>query len=196
LLLGAAGIAVLWLAGQEFPFDPPPGLLILVAGAIFVAVTPWRWSPTVGAGLGLFVIIGFLVSSFVSETGFDNITGDRYQWIIHEPLAPAPSWLVELLTPERTVNGSKELKVSTSPAYGRAARRRELERLSQAVEGTRNPARSGDGIPRLRMSSLLSILIRPRESSVPFRRAELGGEYVVELIDVDLAVLEQFARFQ
>ena len=142
------------MAGQEFPFDPPPGLLILVAGAIFVAVTPWRWSPTVGAGLGLFVIIGFLVSSFVSETGFDNITGDRYQWIIHEPLAPASSWLVELLTPERTVNGSKELKVSTSPAYGRAARRRELERLSQAVEGTRNPARSGDGIPRLRMSSL------------------------------------------
>jgi hypothetical protein len=65
-------------------------------------------------------------------------SGVRYRWIIHDPIAPAPSWLVELISPqrERTVNGSKELRVSR--AYGLGALRRELQRLSQAKEGTRN----------------------------------------------------------
>jgi hypothetical protein len=65
-------------------------------------------------------------------------SGVRYRWIIHDRLSPAPSWLVELVGPrrERTVNSSKELTVTT--AYGQAALRRELERLSQAENGTRN----------------------------------------------------------
>jgi hypothetical protein len=65
-------------------------------------------------------------------------SGVRYRWIIHDQLGPAPSWLVDLIGPQRepALNSSKELRVSS--AYGQAALRRELERLSQAENGTRN----------------------------------------------------------
>jgi Bifunctional DNA primase/polymerase, N-terminal len=66
--------------------------------------------------------------------------GQRYRWInpLGEGLYDAPSWLLELLTPQRTVNGSQELRVSNSSAYGRVALRRELKRVSTAQPGTRN----------------------------------------------------------
>ena len=75
LLVGAGGIAILWAAGQDFPFYPPPGIVILVVGALFVALTSWRWTPAVGAGLGLFVAVGFLASGLGGGDGFDNVTG-------------------------------------------------------------------------------------------------------------------------
>jgi hypothetical protein len=62
LVAGAVGIAILWAAGVEFPFYPPPGILILLAGAIFVGLAPWPWTPAVGAFLGLFVTVGFVAS--------------------------------------------------------------------------------------------------------------------------------------
>ena len=62
LVVGAAGIAVLWVSGVEFPVAIPPGLVILLVGALFVGLAPWRWAPSVGAFLGLFVTLGFLVS--------------------------------------------------------------------------------------------------------------------------------------
>jgi hypothetical protein len=62
LTVGASGIAVLWASGVEFPIYPPPGIVILLAGAIFVALAPWRWAPAVGAFLGLFVTVGFVAS--------------------------------------------------------------------------------------------------------------------------------------
>jgi hypothetical protein len=62
LAAGAVGIAILWAAGVEFPIYPPPGIVILLAGAIFVALAPWPWAPGVGAFLGLFVTVGFLIS--------------------------------------------------------------------------------------------------------------------------------------
>jgi hypothetical protein len=65
-------------------------------------------------------------------------SGARYRWIAFDRLAPAPSWFISLMTRERTVNSSKELRVSSSTAYGAAALRRELERLGQAENGTRN----------------------------------------------------------
>jgi hypothetical protein len=71
LLIGAGGIAILWAAGIEFPVAVPPGIVILVVGAVFVALTPWRWAPAVGAFLGLFVIVGWAIS----PTGRDNLTG-------------------------------------------------------------------------------------------------------------------------
>jgi hypothetical protein len=66
--------------------------------------------------------------------------GHRYRWIkpLLEELAPAPAWFLELAAPERTLNSSKELRVSSSSAYGRAALRRELEGVSAAQPGTRN----------------------------------------------------------
>lgn len=71
LVVGAAGIGVLWATGVEFPVAVPPGIIILLAGALFVAFAPWRWSPAVGALLGLFVAVGFAIS----PTGVDNLLG-------------------------------------------------------------------------------------------------------------------------
>ena len=42
LVIGAAGIAVLWASGVEFPVAIPPGLVILLVGALFVGLAPWR----------------------------------------------------------------------------------------------------------------------------------------------------------
>jgi hypothetical protein len=36
LVVGAVGIGILWASGVEFPFYPPPGIIILLAGALFV----------------------------------------------------------------------------------------------------------------------------------------------------------------
>jgi hypothetical protein len=63
LVVGASGIAVLWASGRiDFPFYPPPGIVILLAGAIFVGLAPWPWTPAVGAFLGLFLTVGFVAS--------------------------------------------------------------------------------------------------------------------------------------
>jgi len=71
LLAGAAGIGGLWASGIVFPFYPPPGMLILTAGAILVAVLRLRWMPLLGTALGLFMVVGFLLS----DGGMDNLTG-------------------------------------------------------------------------------------------------------------------------
>jgi hypothetical protein len=76
LAAGAVGIAMLWASGVEFPIYPPPGLVILGAGAVFVAMAKWPWTPGVGAFLGLFVIAGFVMSSVISGEGIGNLTGD------------------------------------------------------------------------------------------------------------------------
>ena len=57
----------------EFPVYPPPGIIILLAGAGFVALARWPWAPAVGALLGLFVTVGFLIS----PTGWSNPGGCR-----------------------------------------------------------------------------------------------------------------------
>lgn len=72
LVVGAIGIAILWASGVEFPVAVPPGLVILLAGALFVGLTSWRWTPAVGAFLGLFVTVGFLIS----PTGLTNLFGE------------------------------------------------------------------------------------------------------------------------
>jgi hypothetical protein len=72
LVVGAAGIAILWASGVEFPIYPPPGIIILLTGAIFVGLASWPWAPGVGAFLGLFVIVGFLIS----PTGLSNLSGE------------------------------------------------------------------------------------------------------------------------
>jgi hypothetical protein len=70
LAVGASGIAILWASGVEFPIYPPPGIIILLAGAIFVALAPWQWAPAMGAFLGLFVTVGFVASG-----GLPNLFG-------------------------------------------------------------------------------------------------------------------------
>jgi hypothetical protein len=70
LVAGSAGIAILWASGVEFPVAIPPGLVILLAGALFIGLAPWRWATGVGAFLGLFVTLGFLISG-----GIPNLVG-------------------------------------------------------------------------------------------------------------------------
>jgi MFS superfamily sulfate permease-like transporter len=71
LVVGTLGIAILWAAGQKFPFYPPPGIVILLAGALVIGLTKVRWAPAVGAALGLFVTLGTLIS----PDGLDNLAG-------------------------------------------------------------------------------------------------------------------------
>jgi hypothetical protein len=73
LVVGAAGIAILWAAGIDFPVAVPPGLVILLSGALIVAFLRKAWTPGLGALLGLFVIVGFLIS----PDGFSNLFGQR-----------------------------------------------------------------------------------------------------------------------
>jgi hypothetical protein len=65
--------------------------------------------------------------------------GHRYRWInpLREELARAPDWLIQLLVPERGPERPRTVPEG-SRAYGLGALRRELQRLSQAREGTRN----------------------------------------------------------
>ena len=62
---------MLWAAGVKFPVIPP-GIIILLVGAVFVAMARWRWAPAVGVLLGAFITVGFLAS----PQGIPNITGD------------------------------------------------------------------------------------------------------------------------
>jgi hypothetical protein len=76
LLVGALGIALLWAAGVDFPVAVPPGMVILLVGAAVVAGFRSRWADGVGAILGLFVVVGFVLSGINGE-GFDNLLGDN-----------------------------------------------------------------------------------------------------------------------
>jgi hypothetical protein len=57
---------------MPFPIYPPPGIVILAVDALVVVLVRRRWSPIVGAALGLFVVVGFLIS----PTGTANLFGD------------------------------------------------------------------------------------------------------------------------
>jgi len=72
LVAGAIGIGFLWASGRiDFPFYPPPGILILGAGAVLIALTRWWWAPAVGAFLGLYLLVGFLIAPI----GIPNLIG-------------------------------------------------------------------------------------------------------------------------
>jgi len=66
LTIGALGAAVVGIllqisAGVDFP-TIPPGLVILLVAAGFVAVAPWRWAPLVGAAVGLSQFAGLFLA--------------------------------------------------------------------------------------------------------------------------------------
>jgi hypothetical protein len=65
--------------------------------------------------------------------------GHQYRWTnpLREELAPAPDWLIQVLVQERRPVRPRTVPVG-SRAYGLGSLRRELQRLSQAREGTRN----------------------------------------------------------
>jgi prepilin signal peptidase PulO-like enzyme (type II secretory pathway) len=61
LLVAAAGIVIQIVSGVDFP-TVPPGLIILLVAAGLVAFGPWRWTPVVGAVLGIWLLVGFSLS--------------------------------------------------------------------------------------------------------------------------------------
>jgi hypothetical protein len=78
LLTSAAGIGVLWAAGIEFPFYPPPGMLIMTTGALAFTLmrSRLRWAALVPALLGLSGVVGFAMEAVVGGAiGLGNLTG-------------------------------------------------------------------------------------------------------------------------
>jgi hypothetical protein len=78
LVLSASGIGVLWVSGIEFPFYPPPGMLLMLTGAAAFTVlrTRVRWAPLVPAILGLSGVLGFIVEGVLGGVGIANLTGE------------------------------------------------------------------------------------------------------------------------
>lgn len=72
LLTAACGIVIQYLTlPEDFP-TVPPGPVVLIAAAAFVALAVrWWWSPFVGVGVALMIAIGGLVSGGVAS----NLTG-------------------------------------------------------------------------------------------------------------------------
>ena len=62
LAAGALGICALYVAGIDFPFFPPPGMIIATAGALAVAFVRWRWIALLGPVLAAFYWIGLFGS--------------------------------------------------------------------------------------------------------------------------------------
>lgn len=62
LLLGAVGLVIEVVTGVPgFPLVPP-GPIILVVAAGFVALAPWRWAPTLGLAAAVFLTVGQVVA--------------------------------------------------------------------------------------------------------------------------------------
>jgi hypothetical protein len=101
----------------------------------------WYAKPTgVGNRAGVLPGVDFRGrSGYVLAPPSVHPEGHRYRWInpLREELAPAPDWLIQLLVPERRP-ARPPMVLEGSRAYGLGALRRELQRLSQAREGTRN----------------------------------------------------------
>ena len=66
LLVAAFGFAIQIFSGVEVP-TVPLGLVILLVAAGLVALSPWRWAPTIGIVVGLFMFVGFFASGAVSN---------------------------------------------------------------------------------------------------------------------------------
>lgn len=66
LLVAAAGIVIQIVSEVDFP-TVPPGLIILLVAAGLVAFGSWRWTPVVGAFVGLWLLIGFFLSGEASR---------------------------------------------------------------------------------------------------------------------------------
>lgn len=69
LVLAAVGISTLFLTNSVNVPAVAFGPIILVAVAVLVALGPWRWTPVVGAVVGL----GILTGAFIAPGLFDRL---------------------------------------------------------------------------------------------------------------------------
>jgi hypothetical protein len=75
LATGAVGNTIMWAAGAEFPFYPPPNLILLMAGALIAGLVRWHGAPAIGAFCGLAIIVAFAIISLVNGAGTGHLTG-------------------------------------------------------------------------------------------------------------------------
>lgn len=61
LIVAAVGIVIQIASGVDFP-TIPPGLIILLLAAGLVAFGRWRWTPLVGAVVGLSQLLGLFLA--------------------------------------------------------------------------------------------------------------------------------------
>jgi len=81
LIVAAAGIAILYVSGVAMPIVPP-GLVLLVVGAIIVATVRRRWALVVGLLVALAEIIGFFASgSAAALTDLTSVSVLAGTWI-------------------------------------------------------------------------------------------------------------------
>jgi hypothetical protein len=66
LAAGAIGIGILRMAGVAMPVVPP-GLVLLLAAALLVVLVRRRWTPVVGALVGLAEIIGIVATGSLAD---------------------------------------------------------------------------------------------------------------------------------
>jgi hypothetical protein len=116
--------------------EPPHGPVVQTGHGFH-----WYVKPTgVGNRAGVLPGVDFRGrGSYVLGPPSVHPNGHRYRWInpLREQLARVPDWLMHLLVPERGPERPRTVPEG-SRAYGLGALRRELQRLSQAREGTRN----------------------------------------------------------
>jgi hypothetical protein len=60
LVLAAAGIFVQMAGGADYPVVPP-GAIVLVAGAVLIAIRT-RWTPLIGVMIAIFISFGAVVT--------------------------------------------------------------------------------------------------------------------------------------
>lgn len=85
LVVVAAGIVIQIAVGVDYP-TIPPGLMIVLVAAGLIVFGPWWWTPVVGLVVGLFLLVGFFVSSGtmdrLTDTGeFGEFAGTAIQLV-------------------------------------------------------------------------------------------------------------------
>jgi hypothetical protein len=74
MVTAAAGIIIQITSGSDLYPTIPPGPIILLAGAVLVALGPWRWTPVVGVVVPLFLFVGAVMAAVNSGEFVDQLT--------------------------------------------------------------------------------------------------------------------------
>lgn len=129
LVISAAGIAVLWAVGVPLPTPVPPGIIILVMAAVFVAVISWRWVPAIGVFIGLYAAVGFIVNGrppdLIGHNGIGVALGRWIQVIgfLMASIAGVRGLLVNYRTDHEARPTNTELPTTAQPRAKRSITR-------------------------------------------------------------------------
>lgn len=71
LVVATAGIPIQLIGGVDTFPTIPPGIIILLAGALAVVFVPWRWAPI----LGILPAVSVAIGTPVNDVGRDILLG-------------------------------------------------------------------------------------------------------------------------